>query len=567
MRSIRSQRLATDEMWTTSLYSVADAEAKRNTAFGTLQTKTAALNAAQESLRPLTLMESKTIKPIGFKRDLHAAKEAVAKAQQEYDAASAAYRIALDNLNMYCNQSENCQAEYHRLASDVKKLKEATNLLEAEIASLRTRLEEQDRYCKNRAAELQDAVSKASKLEKTIAKLQSEAELAKSRIKGPDSREWNELHKLYETRKKLEAQAATLHEQKRVISSTVHELAKKKEQLLEERNELEINLEALFSYCSTFSGVTEDGYGQYFEISKAIREKKSVYFGHFNSRQLKWNVLKVDHGRALLLGPIVGKRAFDESGKAKAWDECSLFRWLNESFFKNDFNEFEQEALTITGREFGVNVSIPDRKIVSETSFHTSKACWSAELVPHAETLEFRQYKQEYIRNHIGLKLRPYLEIANRIENMRKSRSSFQERDDERRKRELQLLIEAMRAHRQPIEDPSIPRILGSWEELRANPERYGLQPSSTGDNTSTHSPNENPELKEFDEMLSKLQSEAIESYEGDPYTGMLALKISGETLDRTGTALTGKENVRPIVWVPYFDKTNEADKYKQRRC
>ncbi len=64
---------------------------------------------------------------------------------------------------------------------------------------------------------------------------------------------------------------------------------------------------------------------------------------------IEWIVLDVHDGKALLLSKYaLDSRAFNEAGKAAAWDSSSLRTWLNRDFYGSAFQEYEMVNILIT---------------------------------------------------------------------------------------------------------------------------------------------------------------------------------------------------------------------------
>lgn len=552
LQSLKNQLAKTEKTVRSNLDSASNAEAKQSEKQRILQEKTAALAAANEALAPLTLMESKLFKPFGFKNDLQAAREAVTNASLEYETADAEYRNACAALESFRSQAARLQAECNRLAGQIESTGKEIERLEAEVRTARALLEDKKSECEAAAKDLRDAEAAVRKLDEEIAKLHSEVEQVRTQTRKDNS---GELDGLVEARKPLKARLDELHKRKQAAASAASKLQEERatlqdqfEKASKKRGKKKIDPKVLFSYCTIFSDITEGGYRRYLGISKAIQKREKIRFGEYSSKQLEWDVLRASHGRALLLGPVVAKKALDESGIAKTWDECSLFSWLNEEFFKGAFDKFEQEASDFAGGDYGFKVSVPDRDVVSEISFYISsyETWWSAELVRGAETREYRQFEKQYIKDHV--KKDDCKEIISKIKS--------EVENDYRMEMYLRL-------HPGSVEGLIFENIIERNSSFLQLLELKQMQNALGGGlfDMLYRMNNRDEDLSKFKRTLAKLRQEALESYGEDPFVEeRLALKIEGAKLESDGKPLTEEADVRPIVWIPYYFEMSDDD-------
>ena len=77
-----------------------------------------------------------------------------------------------------------------------------------------------------------------------------------------------------------------------------------------------------------------------------IKEKDIVEFGQIANIPIKWQVLQIDKSNALLASCSgIGTLPYDENGGMTSWPDCSLRRWLNNTFFKEAFSEEERNQI------------------------------------------------------------------------------------------------------------------------------------------------------------------------------------------------------------------------------
>ena len=79
-----------------------------------------------------------------------------------------------------------------------------------------------------------------------------------------------------------------------------------------------------------------------------------IYFGNYykdgTSRdRIKWRVLSVKGDDAFLItDKVIDCQVYDNDDKNVKWEECSLRKWLNDTFYKEAFNKDERKAIKST---------------------------------------------------------------------------------------------------------------------------------------------------------------------------------------------------------------------------
>jgi hypothetical protein len=74
-----------------------------------------------------------------------------------------------------------------------------------------------------------------------------------------------------------------------------------------------------------------------------------VTFGSFGGKTLKWRVLDVQEGRALLLTKaIIEKRPYHSSNTNTTWEKCALRQYLNGDFLANSFGAEKSRIAQVT---------------------------------------------------------------------------------------------------------------------------------------------------------------------------------------------------------------------------
>lgn len=513
-------------------------EAKRKSeADKILREKDAALQAALARFEPLAAMEGKLIKPRGFKNNLFEAKEAVGKAQRERDDALTASKRVEPSLASARKSLSTAESDRGALSTRIAGLERNIASLKADVGSLEKTLAEKVSQLEKALASLDEANSSLRGLEEKLAELNAEAAERQDQAREANS---EELERLVKAREPLERRVKQLYKKKKDASTAAAKLKEDRDVLLsylekarKKRVKKKIGPRALLSCCTVFSEITETGYRRYLRISKAVLKGDKIRFGTYCSKQLEWDVLRTSNGRALLIGPVIARKALDDSGIAKSWEECSLFRWLNETFFKEAFGTFEREAIGFACDEHGFKVSIPDSSAASDISFHHIsgyETWWSAELVHGAETWEYRQYKKQYIKDH--MKKDDCKEIIDRVKSkLERGNSRFA----------INFRMRMTQSLSGSIDDV----IFGDIIEDNA-PYLWLLKLDESGNGLWDSG------LSNFERTLESLRGEALASYTEDPYE-RLALMGSGRALENGGKALTEEADVRPIVWIPYY--------------
>jgi hypothetical protein len=78
----------------------------------------------------------------------------------------------------------------------------------------------------------------------------------------------------------------------------------------------------------------------------------SVVFGNFGGREITWQVLAVEDGRALVITQdLIDIRLYNEKPGNIAWESCTLRTWLNADFLNTAFTEDERKAIALTHLE------------------------------------------------------------------------------------------------------------------------------------------------------------------------------------------------------------------------
>lgn len=84
----------------------------------------------------------------------------------------------------------------------------------------------------------------------------------------------------------------------------------------------------------------------------SLKKYEIVEFGTYNGKPIKWIVLDKNDGKALLLSKdILENKKFNEKSKRVTWKNCTLRKWLNESFYNASFTEREKELICETELE------------------------------------------------------------------------------------------------------------------------------------------------------------------------------------------------------------------------
>lgn len=84
----------------------------------------------------------------------------------------------------------------------------------------------------------------------------------------------------------------------------------------------------------------------------SLKKYEIVEFGTYNGKPIKWIVLDKNDGKALLLSKdILEKKKFNDKSKRVTWKNCTLRKWLNESFYNDSFNEREKDLICETELE------------------------------------------------------------------------------------------------------------------------------------------------------------------------------------------------------------------------
>ncbi len=84
----------------------------------------------------------------------------------------------------------------------------------------------------------------------------------------------------------------------------------------------------------------------------SLKMYEIVEFGTYNGQPIEWIVLKKQGGKTLLLSKdILEKKKFNDKSKRVTWKNCTLRKWLNESFYNDSFNEREKDLICETELE------------------------------------------------------------------------------------------------------------------------------------------------------------------------------------------------------------------------
>lgn len=77
--------------------------------------------------------------------------------------------------------------------------------------------------------------------------------------------------------------------------------------------------------------------GQYFD------------FGYYGDENMVWQVVDIQDGKALIVCKnAVEAMAYNETGEAVSWEECSLRTWLNDEFYNVAFTDEERSHIVLT---------------------------------------------------------------------------------------------------------------------------------------------------------------------------------------------------------------------------
>ena len=81
---------------------------------------------------------------------------------------------------------------------------------------------------------------------------------------------------------------------------------------------------------------------------KAVNAERgdTVYFGNYNGKQLAWTVLYNEENCVMLISnEIIAEKEYHSSFEAVTWEDCSLRKWLNSTFYSTAFTEKEQSYI------------------------------------------------------------------------------------------------------------------------------------------------------------------------------------------------------------------------------
>jgi len=82
----------------------------------------------------------------------------------------------------------------------------------------------------------------------------------------------------------------------------------------------------------------------------------SVAYGSYGDEALKWRVLAVEEGKALLItASIIDVWAYNESGAVATWEDSSIRQWLNDDFLYNAFSSSERNRIVVSKNINGDN--------------------------------------------------------------------------------------------------------------------------------------------------------------------------------------------------------------------
>lgn len=72
-------------------------------------------------------------------------------------------------------------------------------------------------------------------------------------------------------------------------------------------------------------------------------------FGYYGNEDMVWQVVDIQDGKALIVCKnAVEAMAYNETGEAVTWEECSLRTWLNDEFYNVAFNDEERSHIALT---------------------------------------------------------------------------------------------------------------------------------------------------------------------------------------------------------------------------
>lgn len=95
-----------------------------------------------------------------------------------------------------------------------------------------------------------------------------------------------------------------------------------------------------------------------------------VYFGNYNQdgitdkEPIEWRVLSVEEDDVFLMSDKVLDNRYYNEEKTNGWENCSLRKWLNESFIAEAFNDEEKKAI----KETAITNKNEDKRLKSENN-------------------------------------------------------------------------------------------------------------------------------------------------------------------------------------------------------
>ncbi len=86
------------------------------------------------------------------------------------------------------------------------------------------------------------------------------------------------------------------------------------------------------------------------EVTQLTLETGDTYtFGTYGGEALRWQVLAVEDGKALLLSlEALDAVVYHEEWNNTTWEDCTLRGWLNKDFLNAGFTTQEQERISLT---------------------------------------------------------------------------------------------------------------------------------------------------------------------------------------------------------------------------
>lgn len=536
---------------------VAKAEERKKAISESLEAAKLALESSRTAYIAVDAKGKRLVKPIGFKKELAAAKEAAERAQQEYASLRTKNNDATKTLGIWNEQLADFIVSDCQASNDIFRLEKKIEGLEAKEALLCAELPRKRDSLDIAEKELGEARASCSVIQEKISEAKSELDQVWGRVWDENS---GKLDGLTSMRSNQEEIIKGIQKEKEDIAPYLAELIRTKHAAVDKLAKIraasrkrKIDPRALLSCCKIFTQVTERDYRRYLGISKAIARGDVIRLGTYESEQLEWTVLKTENGKALLFGPILGSMALDESGLAKTWDECTLYHWLNHSFFTHAFTESEQDAIRFGGKESGFCVSVPAGNEMPDMEDQSIwKKCdqpwWTSRLDSGPLTEDYKEYAQHFVSERLKEKehrkedcVKKIIKRAKELIDNTFERTLFDLRTLGDGSSKDDLIIEDLSGYNSTL----LPRIRASIARDMVK----GWPNNGISSNTSLEGA-----IILFESKLRILRMKAFFDYEGNPFgEKKFALKVIDGEIDKDGFPLTDEALVRPMIWLPYY--------------